>query len=212
MKKLIPLLSILLIFGFSIKDDNMLKSSSYFDIEKKYETVELEACALGVTKSYMDYRAVTNTSSKQYWFIRNNMTVDTTNGFLYDEEGFIGVALGSFYGTIGSRFYFTFDNGVVLPVVKIDEKADKDTDYTGCYHLSDGSVIEFVIDSDIANTYYDYYNNGLVLQGNFANYDLYSGSIVKVEEVLDELNPKHLQYYFEEDSNNYSIFNYGSGY
>ena len=212
MKKLIPLLSILLIFGFSIKDDNMLKSSSYFDIEKKYETVELEACALGVTKSYMDYRAVTNTSSKQYWFIRNNMTVDTTNGFLYDEEGFIGVALGSFYGTIGSRFYFTFDNGFVLPVVKIDEKADKDTDYTGCYHLSDGSVIEFVIDSDIANTYYGYYNNGLVLQGNFANYDLYSGSIVKVEEVLDELNPKHLQYYFEEDSNNYSIFNYGSGY
>ena len=212
MKKLIPLLSILLIFGFSIKDDNMLKSSSYFDIEKKYETVELEACALGVTKSYMDYRAVTNTSSKQYWFIRNNMTVDTTSGFLYDEDGFIGVALGSFYGTIGSRFYFTFDNGVVLPVVEIDEKADKDTDYTGCYHLSDGSVIEFVIDSDIANTYYGYYNNGLVLQGNFANYDLYSGSIVKVEEVLDELNPKHLQYYFEEDSNNYSIFNYGSGY
>lgn len=213
MKKIFILLFILIFtYGFSVKNESMVYSSSFFDLEKKYDTRIIEACALGNTKSYMDYRAVTNTSSKQYWFIRNNMTVNTTNGFLYDDDGFIGVALGSFYGEIGSRYYFTLETGITLPVVKIDEKADKDTDINGCYHLSDGSVIEFVIDSDIANEYYGYYNNGLVLQGNFSNYELYKGDIVKVEEVLDNLNPKHLEYYFEEESNNYSIYNYGAGY
>ena len=29
---------------------------------------------------------------------------------------------------------------------KAEEKADEDTDYSGCYHRYDGSVIEFVID------------------------------------------------------------------
>lgn len=213
MKKIITLLFItLFVSGFSIKDENMTHNSSYFDIEKKYDTKVIEACALGDTKSYMDYRAITNTSSKQYWYIRNNMSISSTNGFLYDKDGFIGVALGSFYGSIGSRYYFTLDSGVILPVVKIDEKADKDTDSNGCYHLSDGSVIEFVIDSDIANEYYGYYNNGLVLQGNFSNYELYKGSIVKVEEVLDNQNPKLIEYYFKEKNDFYSIYNYGAGY
>ena len=99
-----------------------------------------------------------------------------------DDETFFGcnsetsvTFLGSFYGTIGDRFYFTLDSGVVLPVIKIEEKADKDTDASGCYHLSDGSVMEFVIDSDIANDYFGRYGNGLVLQGNYANYKLFSG-------------------------------------
>lgn len=207
------LVCLVLLGGFSFKNEKAFNERNFYDIDKKYETKEVGACAYGAVKSYMDYRAITNTSSRQYRFIRNYMEVDQKTGFLYDEDGFIGVALGSYYGVIGSRYYFTLDSGVTLPVVKIDEKDDRDTDYSGCYHLNDSSVIEFVIDSDIANAYYGYYGNGLVLQGNFANYPLFRGDIVKVEEVLEEENPEHVSYgTYSESGDEYSPFRYASGY
>ena len=209
----VVVLCVFVLGGFSFKNSGAFTQRNFYDIERKYETREVGACAFGAVKSYMDYRAITNTSSRQYRFIRNYMEVDKTTGFLHDEDGFIGVALGSYYGVIGSRYYFTLDSGVTLPVVKIDEKDDRDTDASGCYHLYDSSVIEFVIDSDIANSYYGHYGNGLVLQGNFANYPLFRGNIVKVEEVLEEENPEHVSYgVYSEKDEGYSPFVYGSGY
>ena len=219
MKKLITIIITAIIFIFasgfkySQMEEDVFDIDSFNDYQKKFKTEEVDTCALGKTKSYMDYRATTDPTSDQYWFIRNNMEVDDKTGFLIDSDGFIGVALGSHYGRIGDRYYFTLDSGVVLPVVKIEEKADKDTDDNGCYHLSDGSVMEFVIDSGIANNYFGRYGNGLVLQGNYANYKLFSGEFVKVEKVLDELRDDYVSY--EDDIEvevNHSLFNYASGY
>lgn len=215
MKKTISVTLILVFFiilcGF--KDDNGFDVDSLYDYQKEYVSEDIGACALGNTKSYMDYRAVTDPSSVQYWFIQENMEVDEKTGFLLDKDGFIGVALGSYYGKIGDRFYFTLDSGVVLPLIKIDEKADRDTDASGCYHTGDGSVIEFVIDRNIANDYYGHYANGLVLQGNFSNYSVYKGDIVKVEIVTDEKRSNYVTYV---DSPvvipNQNIFEYASGY
>lgn len=191
--------------GFNIAD--------LYDYQKEYKSEDAGACALGKTKTYMDYRATTDPSSAQYWFIRNNMEVDPTTGFLLDEDGFIGAALGSYYGVIGDRYYFTLDSGVVLPIVKVEEKADKDTDETGCYHLVDDSVIEFVIDTDIAGEYFGRFGNGYVLQGNYANYSIFKGSIVKVEKVSDEKREDYVTYVdsptLEPGEN---IFEYASGY
>lgn len=216
MKKILAILSTILLItvlsGFTIESGDF-DSEELYDYQKEYVAEEVGACALGNTKTYMDYRSVTDPSSKQYWFIRDNMEVDPLTGFLLDEDGFIGVALGSYYGSIGDRYYFTLDTGVVLPVVKVDEKSDRDTDSTGCYHTGDGSVIEFVIDKDVANEYYGYYANGLVLQGNFSNYPIYKGSIVKVEKVTDEKRKDYVTYV---DSPviipNENIFEYASGY
>ena len=161
----------------------------------------------------MDYRMTTVVLSRQYQFIHNELTVNKNTGFLYDKDGFIACALGSFYGEIGDRFYFTLDTGIVLPLVKAEEKADEDTDAMGCYHLIDTSIIEFVIDSDYAGEYFFSNGNGLVLNGNYNNYWLFKGDIEKVEKVLDEKNDKIVTYsYNSQIPEDVDIFNYASGY
>lgn len=210
------LLIVILAGGFSFSSN---KNESSFDIEdlydyhKEFKSKEISVCARSGIKTYMDYRMTTVVASRQYQFMHNYMTVDKKTGFLYDKDGFIGVALGSFYGTIGDRFYFTLDSGIVLPLVKVEEKADVDTDYTGCYHMIDGSVIEFVIDSDYAGNYFFNNGNGLVLNGNYNNYWLFKGDIDKVEKVLDEKNDRIVTYDINtEVPGELDIFNYGSGY
>ena len=161
----------------------------------------------------MDYRMVTVVSSSQYQFIHNHLTVDKNTGFLYDEQGFIAVALGSYYGHIGDRFYFTLDSGIVLPLVKAEEKASVDTDVSGCYHLIDSSIIEFVIDEDYAAKYFYSSGNGYVLNGNYNNYDLFEGSISRVEKVLEEENENYVSYHNEiQIPKRKDSFYYASGY
>ena len=223
MKKIF--LSILAVFmllsisGFTFFDDANENEEYVFDLDdlydyqKQYKAEEMNVCSDNTAKTYMDYRMVTCVSSRQYQFIQSSLTVDKKTGFLYDSEGFIAVALGSYFGEIGDRYYFTLESGIVLPVVKTDEKADVDTDSSGCYHTIDGSVIEFVIDDDYAKAYFSSPSNGLVLDGNYNNYSLFNGPIAKVEKVLDEKNDKLVTYQVEASSTFITdIFNYASGY
>ena len=222
MKKLLIVITAVLLmllssgFTFSVYEDTEEKSFSLddlYDYQKEYKTEELSVCSLNTAKTYMDYRMTTVVSSRQYQFIHNNCTVDRRTGFLYDDEGFIAVALGSFYGEIGDRYYFTLETGIVLPLVKAEEKADEDTNSSGCYHVEDGSVVEFVIDSDYARNYFSTYSNGLVLDGNYNNYSLFRGSIVKVEKVLDEKREDIVTYRIDDSlPEQIDIFNYASGY
>lgn len=222
MKKIIKVLFVLIIMmlfcGFTYVDDSTDEESTlniddFYDYQKEYKSEEIGVCASGTTKTYMDYRATTARNSRQYQFMHNEMTVDENTGFLYDEDGFIGAALGSYYGEIGDRFYFTLETGVVLPIVKCEEKSDSDTDDSGCYHLSDNSVIEFVIDKDYALEYFGRLSNSYVLNGNYNNYSLFRGAISKVERVLDEKNEHYVTYSTESSPIfNNDIFNYGSGY
>jgi len=202
--------------GFSMDlniGENGFNIDDLYDYQKKFKTEELNVCASEGAKTYMDYRMTTDPTSVQYHFIKNELTVDRKTGFLYDKDGFIAVALGSYYGSIGDRYYFTLDSGIVLPLVKAEEKADEDTDSRGCYHLIDTSIIEFVIDSDIAGNYFWDNRNGLVLDGNYNNYSLFDGDIVKVEKVLDELNEKVVSYNIDTSIQpSKDIFNYASGY
>lgn len=192
MKKVIlVLLSLFIIVGLSgftylDEDAYHFDINDLYDYTKEFASEEIGVCSMSNVKTYMDYRMVTLRTSNQYRFLNYECTVDRETGLLYDEDGFIAVALGSIYGPIGARYYFTLDSGIVLPVVKGDEKADRDTDRTGCYHTIDGSVIEFIINDDYASRYFYSSGNGLVLNGNFNNYPLFKGSIVSVERVLDE--------------------------
>ncbi len=207
---------LLVISGFTFFEDGEKKEfdiDELYDYQKKFKTEELDVCSSNTAKTYMDYRMTTVVASRQYQFLNYECTVDKKTGFLYDEEGFIAVALGSYYGVIGDRFYFTLDSGIVLPLVKGEEKADEDTDYSGCYHTIDGSVVEFVIDDDYAASYFGTNSNGYVLDGNYNNYSLFSGSIVKVEKVLDEKADRYVTYHVEADQpKSIDIFNYASGY
>ncbi|MDD5791883.1 MAG: hypothetical protein PUD22_04815 [Erysipelotrichaceae bacterium] len=216
MKK--KLLLIVLVFSFVLLSTGFEKKESFdlqslYDYQKEYKTSEVAVCSVNRTKTYMDYRAITNTASLQYKYIANHMTVDENTGFLYDEDGFIGVALGKYFGPIGTRYYFTLETGVVLPLVKIEAKAIGDTDPGNCYNPADGSVIEFVIDRHYAMDYFGNSSNGLVLNGNYNNYSLFQGRIAKIELVLDEKNEDYVTYKtldkleLPED-----VFRYASGY
>lgn len=205
----------LILCGFSFNNSNSNDISfdinDLYNYQKQYNSEEVEVCSSSDVKTYMDYRLTADPSSAQFWFIRNNLSVDKT-GFLYDKDGFIAAALGSFYGSIGDRYYFTLDTGIVLPIVKAEEKANRDV-YGGCYHRQDGSVIEFVIDTDKAQNYFGTYANGYVLQGNYNNFGLTSGSIIKVEKVVGDKIGNSIFYY---NSNENPIwndsYNYASGY
>ena len=208
-KAILLALAVLFLLGGFGDDGEDLDLASFGDYQKEYESIDVGVCSYSSVKTYMDYRAVTSPSSTQYWYIRRYMYVDPT-GLLIDEDGFIGVALGSYYGVIGDRYYFTLDNGTVLPVVKIDEKADEDT-LDGCNHGEDGSVIEFVIDKNLAGNYFGVWENGLILSGNFNNTEVFRGSIAKVEKVTGEKNEHYVTYEEKEETafDNEDIFSYG---
>lgn len=95
-------------------------------------------------KSYMDYRAITNTGSKQYSLQHSGAY--TSNGYRMYGGSYM-VALGSRFGTVGSKGKVTFSDGSSIPIVIGDIKANGHTDSSNTYHLSDGSVIEFIVDT-----------------------------------------------------------------
>lgn len=144
------------------------------------ESTVLKPCSTSSVKSYMDRKAITSETSLQHKFIEENMEV--RNGLWFDREGYIGVALGSWFGEIGSRWVFELSSGELIYAVKIDEKDDKHT-INGCEHKLDGSVIEFVIDTE--SSPYWIGENGLILNGNFNNLEYFEGTIESIRKESD---------------------------
>lgn len=132
-------------------------------------------------KSYMDGAKVTNTASRQYQLLQT-MHINE-QGFYSTDDGYIGVALGSYYGAIGTKYTVTLENGRTIKVIKADEKADIHV-YNGCYHRQDGSVMEFIIDTQTAGNYWGF-RNGYVLGGNFNNAEEFQGQIVDIRLVVE---------------------------
>lgn len=138
------------------------------------EEVEIKVCSSSKAKTYMDYSKI-STTSYQGKFIREHMHI--VDGLLYDKDLYIGVALGSYFGPIGSRYTFILDTGIQLNVIKIEAKSDHHT-VKGCEQRWDHSVIEFVIDGK-TNVFYKG-SNGLIANGNFNNLPQFRGNIVKI--------------------------------
>lgn len=157
-----------------------LKIEDYqIELRPKVEPIEyIEPCSTSSAKTYMDYRMITSTSSDQYRYIQEHMEI--SDGFLYDKEGNIGVALGSWFGEIGSKWHFYLDTGIVLKTVKIEAKDDAHT-FDGCQQRWDTSVIEFVIDSETIR--HEVADNVYIASGNFNNIEEFNGNILKLRRV-----------------------------
>lgn len=180
-KTLFLILCFFLLSGFKAEDFSIDRLDKY---EKEFKSEVMDVCSSSSTKTYEPYTAITNKSSPQYKYIRDKMTIHKS-GILFDHDGFIGAALGYSFGPIGSRYYFTLDSGVVLPIVKVDSKAAEHAP-DGCSASGDASVIEFVIDVKKANKFFGDKANGLVNSGNFNNDSRFKGKIVGVEKVSGE--------------------------
>lgn len=99
-------------------------------------------------KTWMDYRAITDTSSPQ-WELQQDAYTDE-NG-LRKVGDYYCVAFGTGVSNgIGSKFKVTFDNGNEILVIAADHKADRHTDKTNTYmNINDkANVMEFIVDSN----------------------------------------------------------------
>lgn len=147
----------------------------YSPVEMAYQTS---------AKTYMDYRAITDTSSTQYQFIHSDEITICEDGFLRDSEGHIGVAMGSYFGEIGSRYICYLENGETIPVIKVEAKNDAHTIEGFCGSIA-YEIIEFVIDTKSNWMQNNVWENGYVFSGNFNNYEKFNGKIIKIDKVIE---------------------------
>lgn len=123
----------------------------------------------GTFKSYMDGKKIVDTTSPAYKLIQ---TLHVENGFYTDGE-YIAIALSSFYGTVGDKFRITLSSGQVLYGIMADTKQDIHVD-DNYAHIVDGSVIEFIVDTETMDPY-------VLALGSLDV--IYSGSIESIERL-----------------------------
>lgn len=134
-----------------IKNKKKKEESIETSIDAKYTVYD--APTKETFKSYMPYKLQSGKSifgswSEQYRLQTQQAFTDYTCG-IRTVNGRYCIAMGSFYtDTIGQYIDIVMDNGAVLECIIGDQKADKDTDPSHRYHAIDGSIVEFIIDSD----------------------------------------------------------------
>lgn len=97
-------------------------------------------------KSFMDYRCITSTGSKQYK-LQYSVAYTGTYG-IRQINGRYCVAIGSHFTTdIGKYFDLVLENGTIIPCILGDAKADKDTDSSNIITEHNGCLSEFVVDT-----------------------------------------------------------------
>lgn len=193
MKKIIILLFLIVIcFKYSsIKQINLfhikeILSNNYFNFEKIDDEIQLKPIKLLYStsaKTYMDYRQITDPTSLQFQLINSEKIYIDKYGYLRDEEGFIGVAMGSYFGEIGSKYICHLDNGKQIKVIKVESKNDIHTISNFCGYLA-YDIIEFVIDSQTEWMKNNIWSNGYIFNGDFNNCENFSGKIIKIEKIL----------------------------
>ena len=164
----------------TIQETEQLHSSyniieSHREIEGSgYISVGLPEDADGSFKTYMDYKKITDKSSKQ-WHLQQLAYTDS-EGFRKFNGSYL-VAVGTYYADeVGKEFRVTLDSGIVFHAMVGDIKQDIHTDANNQYVTMNGNIMEFIVDVDkldeLTKKLGDVSNSGL------------EGSIIKIEEVV----------------------------
>lgn len=133
-------------------------------------------------KAYMDYRCITDDTTKQ-WEIQQNAWTDN-DGFRRIGNDYI-VAMGTYYSEeCGERFRITFESGSEITVTIGDIKQDIHTDYLNQYTpvydengiFFSGNVLEFIVDTDVLS------EMSQVL-GTVGHHDYLNGNIKSIERI-----------------------------
>lgn len=121
--------------------------------KKQKETVNIEKSDYKIFsvpgnsgfKSYMPYTAITLKNSPQYKL--QHQYAYTGNYGIRQVNGRYCIALGTYYSKqIGTEIDLILKNGVVIPCILSDLKADRDTDSGNKVTLHNGCVAEFIVD------------------------------------------------------------------
>ncbi len=128
-------------------------------------------------KAYMDYRCITDTGSIQYQLQQEAYTDD--RGFRRIGDDYC-VALGTgITNGCTERFLITLDSGYSFSAIVSDVKADIHTDAANQYAPrgeNSGNVVEFIIDSDNADSY-------MLNCGSAGCFEDLSGNVVSIEKI-----------------------------
>ena len=127
-------------------------------------------------KTWMDYRAITDTSSPQ-WRLQQDAYTDE-NG-LRKVGDYYCVAFGTGISNgIGSKFKVVFDNGNEILVIVADNKADRHTDKTNTYMKinNKANIMEFIVDSNKLD-------NTAKVMGDVNYISGFEGQIIYIERV-----------------------------
>lgn len=133
-------------------------------VTPEYETMPI--CSTSSTfKSWMDYRKITNTSTRQWRY----QQIATTDEYGFRTvDGYYMVAMAKQYGPVGTKYIITFSGGQTMPVIIGDLKAN-----TTCQH-PDGSMIEMIVDSETMPS-------NVKRSGNYNS--MISGTITEIRKV-----------------------------
>ena len=112
-------------------------------------------------KTHMRYTTITCKSSDQYK-LQEKAYTDKKSGIRMVDDYYL-IAVGSYYADhVGEKLIVTMESGKQIPCMVGEFKSNKHTDTTHRYHVGgydhgvyyppDGSVIEFVVDSDVYET------------------------------------------------------------
>lgn len=135
--------------------------------------------ASGKVKSWTDYRVY----SKYYPQGKLQKYAHTDENGLRKVGEYYCVALGSFYGdVIGTTYEIILldDDGYYkwFYAILADQKSDKHTDPTHRFTEGHGCMIEFAIDSKVAQRV-----NSIVYTGNVSTLPQFSGSIIAIRPI-----------------------------
>lgn len=130
----------------------LIEPVQYMDVnpEEEYEIPNLDTSF----KAYMDYRCITDETSKQ-WEIQQKAWTDS-DGFRRVGEDYL-VAMGTYYtDECGTRFRIIFENDNEITVTVGDIKDNTDTDYRNQYtavydsngNFYSANVLEFIVDEN----------------------------------------------------------------
>lgn len=186
--KLLTIISIVLL-SFSISNYNAVYSdviechlpTSQTNINTKKEVIEYKNIDIPKNthvKTYEDGSKITYKGTPAYEWI-NKCKINTEGHYMYDNC--YAVAMGNYFGDVGSKYRVILDTGIIFNVIKCDVKQDKHTINQNRITDFNGAMIEFIIDTDIAFGYYGESSNGYVLEGNFDNTERFHGKIIQIE-------------------------------
>ena len=116
--------------------------------KKKVNYVDMDTPSNNSFKSYMSYKCITNTGSKQY---KLQQSCYTGNYGIRMKDGRYCIAVGSYYTTkIGTKIDLIMKNGATIKCILADCKADAHTDSTNRQNPN-GSIAEFIVDMNSLN-------------------------------------------------------------
>lgn len=140
--------------------------------ESKKQAKPVYNTSWGSMKSYMSYKAITNTRSKQYQLQRQAVTDPATG--IRTINGDYCVAIGSGWGcAVSDRILVTLQNGKTFNAIVADVKADAHTNSDNKTTTHDNSVVEFVVDIPALPA-------SVRTSGNVGTLDQFSGGVVSI--------------------------------